>query len=145
MSQRPVTGSCKKHVGHTARGISAIFDLRGEAAFGRAARVRVPVLAERFGADAVTFGSCGGNQDARHIYSKLSDGINVGVNQPAPVVAPPAADFATWYENAIPGPSQTCTSSSGTPPTFDNNYQSEDNSVSSVADLTPDALRRVAW
>jgi Tfp pilus assembly protein PilX len=84
-----------------------------------------------------SWGSCGGNQDARHIYSKLKDGISVGVNQPAPVVAPPAADFATWYENSIPGPSQGCTSSSGTPPTFDNNYPSKDNSVSSVADLTP--------
>ena len=84
-----------------------------------------------------SWGSCGGNQDARHIYSKRSDGINIGVNQPAPVVAPPAADFATWYENSIPGPSQTCTTSSGTPPTFDTNYPSRDSSVSSVADLTP--------
>ena len=53
------------------------------------------------------------------------------------MVAPPAADFATWYENSIPGPSQTCTTSSGTPPTFDNNYPSRDSSVSSVVDLTP--------
>jgi Tfp pilus assembly protein PilX len=84
-----------------------------------------------------SWGNCSGNQDARHIYSKLKDGVSVGVNQPAPVVAPPAADFATWYENSIPGPSQSCTTSSGTPPTFDNNYPSKDNSVSSVADLTP--------
>src|SRR5215218_2043122 len=84
-----------------------------------------------------SWGSCAGDQDARHIYSKRSDGINIGVNQPAPVVAPPAADFATWYENAIPGPSQTCTTSSGTPPAFDTNYPSRDNSVSSVVDLTP--------
>ena len=84
-----------------------------------------------------SWGACGGNQDARHIYSKLSDGINIGVNQPAPVVAPPAADFATWYENSIPGPSQTCTASSGTPPTFDTNYPSRDNSISTPVDLTP--------
>jgi hypothetical protein len=84
-----------------------------------------------------SWGSCGGNQDARRIYSKLSDGVNVGVNQPAPVIAPPAADFASWYENAIPGPSQTCTTQSGTPPAFDTNYPSRDNSVSSVVDLTP--------
>src|SRR5512133_1498446 len=84
-----------------------------------------------------SWANCSGNQDARHIYSKLTDGINIGVNQPAPVVAPPAADYATWYENAIPGPSQTCTTSSGTPPTFDNNYPSRDSSVSSVVDLTP--------
>src|SRR4029079_14217784 len=80
---------------------------------------------------------CTGNQDARHIYSKLSDGTTIGVNHTPPVVAPPAADYATWYENAIPGPSQTCTTSSGTVPRFDNNYPSRDNSVSSVADLTP--------
>jgi hypothetical protein len=84
-----------------------------------------------------SWGVCSGNQDARHIYSKLSDGVTVAVNHTAPVVAPPAADFATWYENAIPGPSQSCSTSSGTPPTFDTNYPSRDNNVSSVADLTP--------
>jgi hypothetical protein len=83
-----------------------------------------------------SWGSCGGNQDARHIFSKLSDGVNIGVNQPAPVVAPPAADFATWYENAMPGPSQSCTTSSGTPPTFDTNYPTLNNNVP-VVDLTP--------
>ena len=81
--------------------------------------------------------ACSGNQDANHIYSKLSDGTTIGVNHTPPVVAPPAADYATWYENAIPGPSQTCTSSSGTPPTFDGNYPSRDGSVSTVFDLTP--------
>ena len=86
-----------------------------------------------------SWANCSGNQDARHIYSKLSDGINVGVNQPAPVVAPPAADYATWYENAIPGPSQTCSTSSGTPPTFDTNYPSRDNSVTTPIDLTPNS------
>jgi hypothetical protein len=84
-----------------------------------------------------TWAACDGNQDARHVYSKLSDGTTIGVNHTAPVVAPPAADYATWYENSIPGPSQSCTSSSGTPPTFDNNYPSRDNSLASVADLTP--------
>ena len=86
-----------------------------------------------------SWANCSGNQDARHIYSKLSDLVNVGVNQPAPVVAPPAADFATWYENAIPGPSQTCTTSSGTPPTFDTNYPNRDNSVTTPVDLTPNS------
>jgi hypothetical protein len=84
-----------------------------------------------------SWAACSGDQDARHIYSKLSDGTTVGVNHTAPVVAPPAADFAGWYENAIPGPSQTCTSSSGTPPTFDTNYPNRDNSVTSAVDLTP--------
>jgi hypothetical protein len=84
-----------------------------------------------------TWAACSGNQDARHVYSKLSDGTTTSVNHVAPVVAPPAADFPTWYENAIPGPSQTCTSSSGTPPTFDGNYPNRDNSVSTPVDLTP--------
>jgi Tfp pilus assembly protein PilX len=84
-----------------------------------------------------SWGVCSGDQDARHVYSKLSDGTTIGVNHNAPVVPPPTADFATWYENAIPGPSQSCTTSSGPVPTFDNNYPSRDNSLSSVVDLTP--------
>jgi hypothetical protein len=86
-----------------------------------------------------SWATCTGNQDARHVYSKLSDGTTIAVNHTAPVIAPPAADFATWYENSIPGPSQTCTTSSGTPPTFDTNYPNRDNSVSSVVDLTPNS------
>ena len=81
--------------------------------------------------------ACSGNQDANHIYSKLSDGTTTAVNHIAPVIAPPAADFAKWYENAIPGPSQACTTASGTTPTFDSNYPSRDNSVATVFDLTP--------
>jgi len=81
--------------------------------------------------------ACSGNQDANHIYSKLSDGTTTAVNHIAPVIAPPAADFAKWYENAIPGPSQACTTASGTTPTFDGNYPSRDNSVATVFDLTP--------
>jgi uncharacterized protein YceK len=81
--------------------------------------------------------ACTGNQDANHIYSKLSDGSTVGVNHTPPVVAPPAADYSTWYENSIPGPSQSCTTSSGTPPTFDTNYPARDNSVATSFDLTP--------
>jgi Tfp pilus assembly protein PilX len=81
--------------------------------------------------------ACSGNQDANHIYSKLSDGTTTQVNHIAPLIAPPAADFAKWYENAIPGPSQSCTTASGTTPTFDGNYPSRDNSVSTVFDLTP--------
>jgi hypothetical protein len=84
-----------------------------------------------------TWDTCTGNEDAKHIYSKLSDGVTIGVNHTPPVIAPPAADYATWYENAIPGPSQSCTSSSGTPPTFDGNYPNRDNSVSPTVDLTP--------
>jgi hypothetical protein len=84
-----------------------------------------------------SWATCSENQDSRHIYSKLSDGSTIAVNHTPPVVAPPTADFATWYENAIPGPSQSCTTSSGTTPTFDNNYPSRDASVGTVFDLTP--------
>jgi hypothetical protein len=79
--------------------------------------------------------SCSGNQDSRKIFSK-TNGL-VGVNGTAPVIAEPAADFPTWYENGIPGPSQSCTTVSGTPPTFDNNYPSRDHSVATDFELTP--------
>ena len=81
--------------------------------------------------------ACSGNQDANHVFSKLSDGTTVGVNHTPPVIAPPSANLALWYENAIPGPAQSCTTASGPAPTFDNNYAARDNSVGTVFDLTP--------
>ncbi|MEP6909998.1 MAG: hypothetical protein ABI896_06140 [Actinomycetota bacterium] len=83
-----------------------------------------------------SWAACSGNQDARHIYSKLSDGTTIGVNHTPPVIAAPTADFANWYENGIPGPSQPCTSTSGTPPTFDIDYPSRNNNAG-IVDLTP--------
>jgi hypothetical protein len=81
---------------------------------------------------------CSGNQDARHIYSKMNPpGYSVGVNNQPTMMQTPTTDFATWYENAIPGPSQSCTTSSGTVPVFDNNYPTRDNSVATPFDLTP--------
>jgi hypothetical protein len=53
----------------------------------------------------------------------------VGVSNSPPFIAEPVANFANWYENSIPGPSQTCTTTSGTPPVFDNNYPTRDNSA----------------
>ena len=88
----------------------------------------------RYGGGA--WAACTGNQDARHIYSKLSDGSTVGVSHTPPVIAAPAADFSQWYENSIPGPSQPCTTTSGTPPTFDSDYPSRNNNLGSF-DLTP--------
>jgi len=79
---------------------------------------------------------CTGNQDAYNIFSKLSDGSTIGVSHTPPVIAAPAADWATWYENSIPGPSQPCTTSSGTPPTFDTDYPNRNNNLG-VFDLTP--------
>jgi hypothetical protein len=77
---------------------------------------------------------CEGNQDSRRIYSKLMPSGAVGVNgapgDDVPIIPEPLADFPAWYENAAPGPAQACTSSTGTPPTFDNNYPTRNNSVS---------------
>ena len=79
---------------------------------------------------------CTGNQDSRHIYSKLMPSGSVGVNNTAPVIPEPTADLALWYEDAAPGPAQSCTASSGTPPTFDNNYPNRNNSLGTF-ELTP--------
>jgi hypothetical protein len=79
---------------------------------------------------------CTGIQDSRRIYSKVMPGGEVGVNNAAPFIAAPVADFAGWYEKAMPGPARGCTASSGIPPTFDTNYPSRDNSVG-VFNLTP--------
>ena len=84
---------------------------------------------------------CSGNQDARHVYSKMNPpSYVVGVNNTVPVIAAPAADWTNWYSNGIPGPTQTCTTTngarSGTVPTFDNDAV-RNNSVTSIFELTP--------
>jgi len=91
----------------------------------------------RYQKNGMSWVTCTGNQDANNIFSKLSDGSTIGVNHSAPVIGAPVADWVAWYENAIPGPSQSCTTTSGTPPTFDNNYPTRDNSVPTSFDLTP--------
>jgi len=84
-------------------------------------------------------GSCTGDQDARIIYSKRNGpSYVIGVNPSPPTIAQPAADFANWYENALPGPFQACTTVSGVPPVFDTNYPARDNNVGTV-NLTPAA------
>jgi hypothetical protein len=81
---------------------------------------------------------CSGNQDVRYIFSKTNPASwTIGVSSSPPIIGAPVSDFATWYENAIPGPSQSCTTSSGTPPTFDNDYPARNNSLASIFDLTP--------
>ena len=79
---------------------------------------------------------CSGNQDSRHIYSKLVPGNTVGVSTAPPIIAAPVSDFATWYTNAIPGPTQSCTTASGTTPTFDSDT-TRNNSVVTAFELTP--------
>lgn len=112
-------------------------DLSNNAAIGSSGtRVEAYVGGDcRYGGGS--WAACTGDQDARHIYSKIVPGNTVGVNHTAPLVPEPAADFAEWYQNAIPGPSQSCTTSSGTPPVFDNDYPSRNNSVTPEFDLTP--------
>lgn len=53
-----------------------------------------------------------------------------------PFIPKPVADFANWYQYSSPGPLNPCTTSTGTPPAWDNNT-TRDNSLSSVIDLTP--------
>ncbi len=59
------------------------------------------------------------------------------IDSTVPSLTAPVADFAGWYENAIPGPAQSCTTTSGTLPTFDTNYPTRDNSVATPFELTP--------
>jgi hypothetical protein len=79
---------------------------------------------------------CVGDQDSRRIYSKIVPGNIVGVSNAPPIIAAPVSDFATWYSNAIPGPTQACTTASGTTPTFDNDT-TRNNSVVTAFELTP--------
>jgi hypothetical protein len=79
---------------------------------------------------------CTGNQDSRRIYSKLMPTGSIGVNNTPPVIPAPVADFAGWYENAMPGPARGCTYSTGVPPAFDSNYPNRDNNLPTI-DLTP--------
>lgn len=59
-----------------------------------------------------------------------------------PAIPKPVADFANWYQYSSPGPAllNGCATSTGTPPTWDNNT-TRDNSLTAlgVVDLTPAA------
>ncbi len=57
-------------------------------------------------------------------------------DQVVPDLPAPVADFANWYQYSSPGPSFPCSTSTGTPPQWDNNT-TRDNSLGSVVDLTP--------
>jgi hypothetical protein len=82
----------------------------------------------RYGVGSWTTSGCGGNQDSRHIFSKLTNN-DPEVNPTAALVPEPTSDLETWYEDAIPGPAQPCATSSGTPPVFDNNYPVRNNNM----------------
>jgi hypothetical protein len=65
-------------------------------------------------------------------------------NHPAAITAP-SVDWEGWYVNASPGPHFPCVTSSGTPPTFDNDASPlpnpdptrRNNSVNTIFQLTP--------
>ena len=90
-----------------------------------------------------THSPCSGDQDTLHVYSKMNGPSWVaGVNGTPIQIDPPAADFAGWYTNAIPGPTQPCTTASAapnSPPSFDvltnGSYVRDNNNP--LQDLTP--------
>ena len=78
--------------------------------------------------------------DLQHVYSKNSTSNAMTVSPYPDNIVPPNVDWDNWYNGALPGPKQNCTSSSGTPPVFDNDSDrdpSTNGSVSTVFDLTP--------
>lgn len=78
--------------------------------------------------------------DPDHVYSKNAAGNAMTVSSSPEAISPPAVDWDGWYQNAIPGPKQSCTTSSGTPPVFDDDSDrdpSSNGSITTVFDLTP--------
>lgn len=59
----------------------------------------------------------------------------------------PTADFTTWYSKAVPGPQKPCTTTSGTPPTFDNDATLDLSTNGSVPtfELTPSSSYTCQW
>ena len=53
--------------------------------------------------------------------------------------AGPVADFSFWYLNAKPGPSQACTTTTGTPPAFEGSPAGGMNNNAGTINLTPNA------
>jgi hypothetical protein len=76
-------------------------------------------------------GGCSG-----HLCTSTDRVFATTITQNIPSLTPPTADWDYWYSNAIPGPKHPCETSTGTPPTFDNN-SARDKSVTTVFSLTP--------
>ena len=87
-----------------------------------------------------SWANCSGNQDARHIYSKLSDLVSVGVNQPAPVDRASRRGLRHLVRERDPrarrrpAPPRAVRRRPSTA-----NYPSRDNSVTASVDLTPNS------
>jgi Tfp pilus assembly protein PilX len=78
--------------------------------------------------------------DPQQVFSKNSTSSAMTVSAYPESIAPPVVDWDGWYTNAIPGPKQSCTTTSGTVPVFDNNTTRDpatNGSVTTVFDLTP--------
>lgn len=114
-------------VSATALIVRGNLDLGNNASIGAATNMTTRV--ETFVGGQCRYGGgawgnpCSGNQDARKIYSKMNPpSYVVGVSATPPNFPAPAADFAGWYTNGLPGPTQDCTTKStapNNPPVFD--------------------------
>ncbi len=82
-------------------------------------------------------GTCKYNNQAAHAPCTTADHVYAAtITQSPPPLTVPNPDWNAWYDHAMPGPKQSCTASSGTPPVFDNNAV-RDRSVTSAFNLTP--------
>jgi hypothetical protein len=73
--------------------------------------------------------------DADHVFSKMgAPNWVVGVNHAPATIAAPTIDWS-WYEHAVPGPTQPCTHTEGSPPVFD--VDSIRNNNAPTFELTP--------
>ena len=90
----------------------------------------------RYSGGAWSGQTCG---DAHHVYSKNAAATAMTVSYAPESITPPVPQWDNWYTNSAPGPRIACTTSSGTPPTWDNNSTRDGNngSVGTVFDLAP--------
>jgi Tfp pilus assembly protein PilX len=81
---------------------------------------------------------CSYKGGAYDIPCKPNDKVWAGISDANPIdLTAPAADFTAWYRDAVPGPRQACTESSGAVPVFDTSDGVMNNSVPGVFNLTP--------
>ncbi len=90
----------------------------------------------RYAGGAWSGQTCG---DAHHVYSRNAAATAMTVSYTPEAITPPAPEWDNWYSNSAPGPTIACTTSTGTPPVWDNNSTRDGNngSVSTVFDLAP--------
>jgi hypothetical protein len=85
-------------------------------------------------------GSCKYYVNAWHSPCSSADNVWANVlDQAIPPLTTPQPQWDTWYRNAIPGPFQSCTTVSGSPPVFENESvgATRNNSVAGAFSLTP--------